>query len=133
MLAAHLWKGSGGASGGPLTGRLREKLMARTTSRTLTASSALMSALATPLNGALPPEMLMAGSVACRLSEVRVIGNSGSRQQPMVNDPLPTPEENGRLAGCRVPPHTGPTDMLAGAVVAGGRGLLEGRGSAGAG
>src|SRR3989442_15099 len=113
VLAAHLGNGSGGARGGPLTGRLREKLMDRTTSRTFTASSAFTSALATPLNGALPPEMLMAGSVACRLREVRVMGSSGSRQQPMVNVPLPTPEENGRLAGCSVPPQTGPTDMLA--------------------
>src|SRR2546428_11848506 len=92
-----------------------------------------MGALASPLNGALPPEVLMAGSAACRLSEVRVIGSSGSRQQPMVNDPLPTPEENGRLAGCRGPPHTGPTDMLAVALAPGASGLLEGRGSEGAG
>src|SRR6266571_4895511 len=108
MLAAHLWNGSGGARGGPLTGRLREKLIARSTSRIFTASSAFTSALATPLNGALLPEMLMAGSEACTCSGVRVIGRSGSRQQAMRKRLLPTPDEKAWVAGASVPAHTGP-------------------------
>src|SRR2546428_4528787 len=123
MLAAHLWKVTGG---GLLTGRLREKLMARTTSRMFTALSAFTSALATPLNGALLPEMLMAASVACSFRGVRVIGSSGSRQQPMLNVPLPTPEKNGRLAGCTGPAQTGPPAIPGGARWAVAGALLEG-------
>src|SRR5882762_6281750 len=113
MLAAQRWKANGGARGGPDTGRFSAKLIARITSRMLTASSAFRSALATPLNMALVPEMEMPGSTACSWSGVRVIGRGGSRQQAMRNGPLPTPKENGRVEGCRAPPHRGPTDMFA--------------------
>src|SRR3989442_15071763 len=62
MLAAHLWKGSGGASGGPLTGRVGEEVMGRPPSRAVAAAAAVVSALATPVNGGGPPGVLRAGA-----------------------------------------------------------------------
>src|SRR2546426_9016760 len=76
MLAAHLWKGSGGASGGPLTRRVWEEVIGRTPSRTVAGASAVMSAFATPVYGGLPPEMLMGRAGACRVREGRGIGHS---------------------------------------------------------
>src|SRR5262249_61113469 len=82
-------------------------------------------ALATPSTGPLLPEMPIDTSAAARLREVRVAGRSGSRQQPIVNTVLPTPEVNGRLAGCSAPGQTGPTDIEAAPLYAVARALEE--------